>query len=281
VTISGNKLNGATSVTFGGVAAVFTQISSSTIIATTPPHAAGVVDIVVRTSLGPGVGASLFTYEAAPPTVTSVSPNTGTTRGGTTVTISGTNFTGATAVTFGGTPATSFTVNSATSITAVTPAHAQGAGDVQVTTPAGTGNGSGLFTYVAVRPTVISVAPNSGPTSGGTSVTITGTNFLGATVVTFGGGAASNVVVVNDTTITAVTPPFGGPNKVDVSVTTPEGTGTGAQLFTYVAAPTVSSVTPNSGPTGGGTSVTITGSNFTGTTAVLFGGSPAAFTVTS
>ena len=53
-----------------------------------------------------------------------VSPNSGPGAGGTSVTITGTNFTGATAVTFGGTAATSVTVVSATSITATSPAHA-------------------------------------------------------------------------------------------------------------------------------------------------------------
>ena len=70
-----------------------------------------------------------FTYVASP-SVTSVSPDAGLTAGGTTVTISGADFTGATAVDFGSTPATSYTVNSATSITAVSPA---GSGTVEVT----------------------------------------------------------------------------------------------------------------------------------------------------
>ena len=126
--------------------------------------------------------------------------------GGTTVTITGTNFTGATAVTFGGTAATSVVVVNATTITAITPAHAAGAVNVVVTTPGGTGTGIGLYTYVTPAPTVTSISPSSGTTLGGTSVTITGTNFTGATAVTIGGTAATGVVVVNATTITAITP---------------------------------------------------------------------------
>ena len=63
---------------------------------------------------------------------------------------------------------------------------------------------------------------------------------------------------------------------MDVAVTAPGGTGTGTGAFTYVAGPpTVTSVSPNSGPAAGGTSVTITGTNFTGATAVTFGGTAA------
>jgi len=103
----------------------------------------------VTTPAGPSTGGTnLFTYVAALlPSVTAISPNHGTTLGGTGVTITGTNFTGATAVTIGGTPAQFVTVVSATSITATTPAHAAGAVNVVVTTPAGTGTGTGLFTF--------------------------------------------------------------------------------------------------------------------------------------
>ena len=84
-------------------------------------------------------------------------------------------------------------------------------------------------------PTVLSVSPNNGTAAGATPVTITGTNFTGATAVTFGGVAATSVVVVNATTITAVTP-AGTAGAVNVAVTTPAGTGTGTGLYTYNAA---------------------------------------------
>lgn len=77
---------------------------------------------------------------AATPTVTSVSPSSGTTLGGTSVTITGTNLTGATTVTFGGTNATNVVVTNATTITATAPAHAAGAVTVTVTTAEGTGS---------------------------------------------------------------------------------------------------------------------------------------------
>lgn len=82
------------------------------------------------------------------PTVTAINPSSGSTTGGTSVTITGTNFTGATAVSIGGTAATSFTVNSSTQITATTPAGTAGTASVVVTTPAGSNVANTLFTYV-------------------------------------------------------------------------------------------------------------------------------------
>ena len=107
--------------------------------------------------------------------------------GGTTVTITGTVFTGATAVMFGSTAATSYVVNSATSITAVSPAGSAGTVDVTVTTPGGTSaiSAADKFTYLAI-PTVTGITPAAGPVAGGTTVTVTGTGFTGATVVKFG-----------------------------------------------------------------------------------------------
>lgn len=97
-----------------------------------------------------------FTTHFAPPTVTGISPMSGRTAGGTSVTITGTNFTGATAVKFGTTNATSYTVNSATQITATSPAGSIGTVDITVTTPGGTsGTVSGdRFSYYGTASTV-------------------------------------------------------------------------------------------------------------------------------
>ena len=70
---------------------------------------------------------------------------------------------------------------------------------VTVTVSGQSGSLTNGFTYV-VAPTVSSVSPNNGPVAGGTAVTITGTNFAAGATVTFGGTAATNVVVVNSTT---------------------------------------------------------------------------------
>ena len=93
-----------------------------------------------------------------------------------------------------------------------------------------------INTSVAMAPAVTSVAPATGPDSGGTSVTITGTAFTGATAVTFGGVAATSFTVNSPTSITAVAPPHAA-GAVAIAVTSSNGTGTGAGLFTYTGAP--------------------------------------------
>ena len=100
-----------------------------------------------------------------------------------------------------------------------------------------------LFMVVAVyvyagcnTPTVTSVAPNTGPTTGGTPVTITGTFFSSPMTVTFGGVAATNVVVVSGTSATATTPAHAA-GAVDVVATVQFGcSGTLPNGFTYAAA---------------------------------------------
>jgi hypothetical protein len=157
------------------------------------------------------------------PTVSAVSPTSGTTAGGTSVTITGTGFLSGASVTFGGGAATNVVVVSGTQITATTPAHAGGAVNVVVTNP-DTQSGTLVngFTYTSgTAPTVSSVSPNSGPAAGGTGVTITGTNFVSGATVTFGGTAATNVVVVNGTTITATTAAHAA-GAVTVTVTNPD-----------------------------------------------------------
>jgi hypothetical protein len=208
-----------------------------------------------------------------PPTVASISPSSGSTLGGTSVTITGTNLTSASDVTIGGTAATSVNVVDSTTITATTPAGSEGTASVLVTTLGGTNRANTLYTYVA-PPTVPSISPTSGSTLGGTSVTITGTNFTNASDVTIGGTAATSVNVVDSSTITATTP-AGSAGTASVLVTTPGGTNAANTLFTYVAPLTVASISPTSGSTLGGTSVTITGTNFTGATGVTIGGTAA------
>jgi hypothetical protein len=210
------------------------------------------------------------------PTVTNVNPNTGPASGGTSVSITGTNFSGATVVRFGGNAAGSFTVNSATQITATSPA-GTGTVDVTVSTAGGTSatGSADQFTYTSA-PTVTNVNPNAGSPSGGTSVTITGTNFSGATAVRFGGNAAGSFTVNSATQITAISP--AGTGTVDVTVTTAGGTSAAgsADQFTYGLAGTTITLSSSQNPSSFGQSVkftvTVTGLSPTGTVILLDGG---------
>jgi hypothetical protein len=172
-----------------------------------------------------------------------VSPNSGSTAGGTAVTITGANFAAGATATFGGTAATNVVVVNSTTIMATTPAGSAGAATVTVTVSGQSGSLTNGYTYT-VPPTVSSVSPNTGSTSGGTSVTITGSNFATGATVTFGGAAATNVVVVNSTTITATTP-AGTAGAVTVTVTVSGQSGSLTNGFTYIVVPTVTSVSPN------------------------------------
>src|SRR5438552_2836888 len=253
---------------------------------------------------------------ASPPTITSFTPGSGPV--GASVTINGTNFTGASAVLFNGTSASftvnsatamtttvpagatsgpisvttsdgtassassftvinpptipNFTVSSATAITATVPAGAT-SGPISVTTPGGTASSAASFTVIN-PPTISSFTPSSGPV--GTSVTISGTNFNGATAVLFNSVSAS-FTVGSATAITTTVP--AGATSGPISVTTPGGTASSAASFTVINPPTITSFTPGSGPVG--TTVTISGTNFTGATAVLFNRASASFTVSS
>jgi hypothetical protein len=206
------------------------------------------------------------------PTIASILPVSGSIAGGTVVTISGTGFLANPTVKFGGVAATNVTATP-TSITATTPAHGAGKVDVLVTnTDAQSATLAQAFTYALPAPSISNVTPNSGPTTGGTPVTITGTNFQSGATVTFGARAATDVVVVSATTITARTP-LGPANEqlaVNVTVTNPDATtGSASGAFTYtVPALAIISITPNtalpSGATGAAaTTVTIFGAGFT------------------
>ena len=290
VIIRGNNFTGASKVLFGTVpASRFTVNSATQITAVSPasPAGSGTVDVKVTTPGGTSATSSAdrFTYVPAP-TITGMSTTSGPAVGGTTVIITGRDFTGASKVLFGTVAASSFTVNSNTQITAVSPASPAGNGtvDVRVITPGGTSATSSAdrFTYVYAQPKITGMSPMSGPVTGGASVIIRGSDFTGASKVLFGTVPASSFTVNSNTQITAVSP--AGSGTVDVRVTTPGGTSatSSADRFTYVPAPIVTGMSTTSGPAVGGTTVIITGSDFTGASKVLFGTVPASsFTVNS
>jgi hypothetical protein len=202
------------------------------------------------------------------PTLTSVSPASGPTGGGTLITLTGTNFASGATVRVGGVAATSVTFVSASQVTARTPVGTAGARDVLITNPNGQGAvrvGGFTYTTTSTALTATSVSPLSGPTSGGTVITVTGTGFVSGATIAIGGTAATGVTFLSSTQLRATTPakPAGG---YSVVVRNPSGQTANTPVgFTYTgttATPTLTSVSPASGPTAGGTTITLTGTNF-------------------
>ncbi len=183
-----------------------------------------------------------------PPAITNVSPSSGPEGGFTNVTISGSGFTGTTDVTFGGVDAMSFVVNSGSSISATTPAGTNGNSvDVVVTDNEGSDTETNGYTYTAnAVPNISSVSPNSGAAAGGVTVTVSGSNVLGVTDVTFGGVSGSNLTLVDNTSLTVDTP--AGLGAVDVVATNSTGSDTIVGGYTHIPSGTFVSLGPSGIP---------------------------------
>ena len=141
--------------------------------------------------------------------------------------------------------------------------------------PAATGWTNPFATRPAyTTPTVTALSPASGPTTGGDALTLTGTGFAGTPGVTVGGLAATSIVVVSDTQITA-TAPAGSAGARDVAVTTIAGTGSGAGLYAYYkVTPTITWAAPSAITYGA--ALTATQLNATASVTGTFAYSPAA-----
>jgi len=440
-TLSGMELTGTTAVKFGGTSATgVSVVSANEVRCTSPSKSAGAYSVIATVS-GEDTNGVTFTYAAAP-TLSSINPNSGSTAGGTACTLTGANLTGCSSVSFGGTAATGIVVDSATQVRCASPAKTAGTIGVTATTPGGTsgsvnytyaqggggtttltatkdgwaysynGGGYGGYQYTQVwkssshakqtylcfdiseiegdvtsatlrlrvqsatsfsvglsaysvsndtwaegvnwasrpaettpaldthsstrtqnnwyewdvtdfvdaevsahasavsfmmahdsgtqqleqfytresaydpelvvvtsggggtpAPTLSSINPNSGTTAGGTACTLTGENLTGCSAVSFGANAATGISVVSDTQVRCTSP--AGSGTVSVMATTSGGTSNGVNFTYTIPTPTLSSITPNTGSTAGGTACTLTGTNLTGCSAVSFGGTAA------
>ena len=160
-------------------------LSDSIITAVTPVHPAGTVDVIVTNPNGLSDTQSNRFIFIPPLVVTSINPNSDTQLGGTSVTVSGSDFQSGSTVTFGDSTATDIVVISSGTITAVTPAYPAGTVDVIVTNPSGLSDTlSNGLTFLS-HPDVTFINPSSGTELGGTSVTIVGSNFQSGLTVTF------------------------------------------------------------------------------------------------
>lgn len=277
LTVTGTYLLGANVATIGGVGANISGSSSTQATVTCPPMpAAGVYPLLINVAGQWTASGYPIPYQSAGgPSVTKISPDTGTTSGGTDVTITGTGFVAPVTVTFGGAHAVCDAPSSSTSLTCASPASAiEGPVDVLVATNNGVSwySAADKFSY-SEGPSITSITPNHAPASGAptTSVVITGANLGDATSVSFG----TSTLTANDFTATAteihILLTLAHPaDIVDVSVVTPEGTATAPDIFRFVgtAAPKLTSISPTSGVSGD--TITFTGSGFAAMTSVTF-----------
>jgi hypothetical protein len=268
VKIKGTGFLKGSSVKIGAAATSVVVVSETELTAKTAAGVAGEEEVVVTDEIASSAASGvMFTY-VTPPSVTKVAPVQGTTLGGTSVVITGTGFVEGAKVTIGK-AATAVSVESATEIVATTAAGVAGKDEVVVSYANGVAStGGSSFTYVA-PPVVTSISPAEGSTGGGTAVKIKGSGFLKGSSVKIG-AAATSVVVVSETEITAKTGAEAA-GKHEVVVTDEIGSSAGGPSFTYATPPTVTKIEPVEGTTLGGTSVVIKGTGFVKTPTVTIG----------
>jgi uncharacterized delta-60 repeat protein len=282
VTVTGTNLTGASSLTLNGVAVSgFTVVDATTLTFVVPTGATSGL-VAVTTPGGTATSTVAFTVLLPTPTIATLAPNTVVAGSGDfTLTLTGTGFVNGSVVQFGSTTL-STTYGSATQLTAQVPASlvaAAGSVNVVVANPSPEQGGSSVaavFTITAPAipaPTLVSFAPASGLV--GATVTVTGTNLLGATALLLHGASVGRFTVVNATTLTFVVPV--GASSGLLTVTTPGGTATSASSFTVLEpnpAPTISSLSPNSAVAGSGAlTLVVTGTGYVSGSVVQFNGS--------
>jgi len=256
-------LPGAT-VTIGDNPATDVGVNPTLIIFTIPSGTVGAKDVVVTNPDGQkAILRGAYTYNPFP-VIRRISPGYGgPLKGGTEITITGSNFMEGVIVTIGENRVYELTLFSSTELRLRTPPGMAGTKSVSVTNPDGqeTVEKDG-FRYNPA-PRISSVSPNAGPLEGGTPITITGTGFIYRPNVLIGGAEASvKMGIGSSTRITAETPPSDAGVK-DVIVVNPDGQrATMKDVFTYNDAPVITRVTPDNGRLAGGTRITIQGGGF-------------------
>jgi hypothetical protein len=260
VTITGSGFTGAESVRFGEVYAWdINVIDDSHLIARTPEGSPGLVSIVVKNAVGTGVPSerpAMFLYEFPFPKLSNISPISGSTLGGTPVTVKGSGLSGATDVRFGGISATDLTVIDDSHLTIVSPPNPAGTVGLSVTNPDHTGYSAGstaVFRYDIPIPRLSNISPGSGSTEGGTVTTLTGSGFSGTKDVKFGEKNATGLTVIDDRHITVIAPAH-SPGSIPISIT--NGIGEGGSLgpstmFQYVYTPATTVIAPSAEGTSG------------------------------
>ena len=238
IIIKGDNFFIGTRVTFGGIPAEVRIVDLQTLEVITPPHVEGYVDVTVNNILGSVTLSSGFLYEngtSLPPILSIVSPSQGLP--GTLLTLIGANFQPGIQVLFEDTIALNVIYLDSTTLQVIAPTHPFGLVSITLINPnGGESTTPNAFVYgnpSPLAPVVLEVIPNSGPSTGGNSVTILGLNFTGTEV--YFGTTPTAFTRLDDSTIIAIAPP--GTGIVDVTVITENGSGTLALAYNYFSIP--------------------------------------------
>ena len=261
VVLTGTNFGTSGTLTFNGQA-VSPTIYFDNQIRFTLPSGQGLSNAIVLNVSGQVSAPVYFNYIA--PSITLLSPNHGPTIGGTEITLTGTNFGTSGTVTFDGQnqPTTSYN-NSQIKFTLPS---GQGTNKSIVVRVSGQNSSATTFSYDG--PAITNMTPNIGPTAGGIEITLAGSNFGTNGALTFNGQAVTPTVY-SHSQIKFVLP--AGQALSNAIVLNVGGQASSPVYFNY-SAPSITLVSPNHGPTIGGTEITLTGTNFGTSGTVTFDG---------
>jgi len=236
VTINGYNLDAVTQVNFGSNPASNVQIVNKYRLTAATPSGSGIVSVKVVNQYGES-NALFFKYDDDP-YLSLISPGTGPSNGGNSVSLYGDGFLRVTSVKFGNNATAVFTVINDNVLNVTVPTNDGQSGQVEVrvmTTSGPTTSNSVTYTYISV-PVIESLTPDQGPTVGNRHITITGSGLTTAQAVKFGATYGVVVSIINDNTITVRSPP--GTGSVNVSVMTAGG-WSNELAYVYVPPPQI------------------------------------------
>lgn len=283
VTLNGTNFPSDVKVYFDDHEVATESVAASRIVVKSPVWPSPeTVDVSIQTSTGFRLSLpDAFEYLPLPkppaPSITSITPSSGSVTGGNNATIKGLNFEKGLKLYFNDQELT-YTFVSSSELRLRVPAWPKAESvTVRVTNPddqsAELVNGYKFDPLPG--PTLTAISPNSGPIEGGTTVRLTGTNFKNDSKVFLADEEVSSTFI-SATELRITTPAWGKSDVVDVKVQNADGqTALLANAYTFEVpppppAPVITEVIPNSGPQAGGTTVTIKGSNFFANSVVKF-----------
>ena len=265
VAITGSGFSSTGYVYFGKYLLVPTIIDDSHLTVTTVPSLPGLVPVRITNAHGTGVSqdpSAMYLFEFPLPELTHITPSSGSSAGGTVVTITGSGFSGATSVSFGGINGTGLDIVDDNLLTSISPPNSAGTIAISVINPAHTGSSTGsttVFRYDSPVPRLTDISPSSGSMDGGTVVTLTGSGFTGTIGVSFGEKPGSGLKVIDDGQLTIITPASRlGSFPIAITNAYGEGGSLGPSTsFRYVFSPSATTPLSRNRSDGGDTGPTL------------------------